>query len=81
MTPPTDSAIFQHAFLGLWTLKHTGEVRGAHIGWPLVHVGHRVGLIRCRSLCEKERSILSDGGREDAGGGCGINVKITDGWH
>ena len=79
VTRPINPAIFQHVFLNLWTLKHAVEDRGARIGWPLVRVGHRVGLVRRGSLCEKESSILGDGGREDAGGGFGINVKITDG--
>ena len=74
VTRPTNSAIFQRAFLDLWTLKHTVEDRGARIGWPLVRVDHR-------SLCEKGHSIPGDGEREDAEGGCDINVKIPDGWH
>ena len=79
VTPPTNPAIFHHVFLDLWTFKHAVEDRGESIGWPLDLVGHRVGLVRRGRLCEEERSILGDGGREDAGGGFGINVNMTGG--
>ena len=79
VTPPTNPDIFHHVFLNLWTFKHAVEDRGAGIGWPRDLVGHRAGLVRRGRLCEEERSILGNGGREDAGGGVDINVNMTGG--
>ena len=81
MTPPTNPALSRHVFLELWTVKHAVEDRGDGIGEPLCIVGHRVVIVPRGRLCEEERTILGNGGREDAGGGVGMNVNMTGGWH